>query len=97
MTHGDLVTVWVGGQTEFGHLVRGWIFDDGSATHPTISAKPFRKHMDERVKNGLSRLYEWESERGGVRLIDEADRGVVWLPGWSEEIDRALLAARALM
>lgn len=92
MKPGDPVTVWVG-DDNIGMMLRGCIYGGGEV----VSGETFQQHMADRVKNSLSRLYEWRSVAGAVRLIDERDLGVVWLPGWSDEIERAIRAARALV
>lgn len=86
MKSGDPVTVWV----ERIGPVYGFVFP---------SATVFNRDMDVRVANGLSRLFEWCTwfpDRGTVRLADAAREGVDWLPGHSDEIAKALCAARAL-
>lgn len=91
---GERVTVWVGETTKFGQLVRGTIY----VAAEMEGSPAYRK------KKGLPPLavpipgvHEWRTASNTIRLIDEKDEGVGWLRGWSDEVDRALRAARALL
>lgn len=84
MKPGDPVTVWV----ERIGPKRGYVCD---------SDPEFERHMTDRIRNGLSGLFEWETAHlGTVRLADAEREGIDWLPGHGEEIENALRATRAL-